>query len=79
MGENLTKMDVSCGIDLLKVRNPELTYIEASLQYADEHGIDPMDIHSYINGTLFEKIKEESNRLNLLKGKSSTSDLSEWF
>jgi hypothetical protein len=79
MSEYLTKMGVSCGIDMLRVHNPELTYIEACLQYADEHNIDHMDIHSYINTTLYEKIREECNRLNLMKGKSSTSDLSEWL
>ncbi|URC15268.1 RNA-polymerase-associated protein [Paraglaciecola Antarctic GD virus 1] len=77
--EPLTKISVSCGIDMLRVRNPELTYLEACLQYASDNNIDPMDIHTYVNGTLFEKIKEECNRLNLLKGKSSTSDLSEWL
>lgn len=79
MWEDLTRMGVSCGIDMLKFRNPELTYLEACLQYADQHNIEHMDIHGYINSTLYEKIKEESNRLNLLKGKSSTSNLSEWL
>ena len=74
-----TKLTVSCAIDELKVANPELSYLEACLQYADSVQIDRQDIHSYINATLYQKIEEETGRLNMLKIKPSGSNLSEWI
>tara|TARA_R110000851_G_scaffold72413_13_gene160478 strand:- start:2723 stop:2965 length:243 start_codon:yes stop_codon:yes gene_type:complete len=73
------KINVSCGIDKLKVTNPELSYLEACLQYADNIDIDRQDIHLYINDTLYQKIEEEAGRLNMLKVKPSSSNLSEWI
>ena len=80
MTEKLSKVEVSEAIDLIKSRNSDLTYLDACLEYAELNGIDALDIHKYINNTLYIKIKDESIKNNLLKvTRKSKSDLSDWL
>jgi hypothetical protein len=51
------------------VKDRNITYIEAVLEYCQSHNIDPSDTKAMISKTLKEKIAYEAQNLNMLKEK----------
>ena len=56
------------------VKEKKITYINAVVSYCEKNDIDPSSIGPLVNKSLKEKIKEEAEKLNLVK-KSSTAVL----
>ena len=51
------------------VKDRNITYMEAVLEYCQSHNIDPSDTKAMISKTLKEKIAYEAQNLNMLKEK----------
>ena len=49
-----------------RVQEKGLPYMDAVLQYCDEHDLEPSDIASLINSNLKDKIAYEMRKVNLL-------------
>jgi len=56
------------------VKSKKISYIEAVINYCEEHEIDMSSVGSLINKSLKEKIKLEAEKLNLIE-RSSTGVL----
>ena len=56
------------------VKEKKITYMDAVVSYCEKNDIDPSSIGPLVNKSLKEKIKEEAEKLNLVK-KSSTAVL----
>ena len=56
------------------VKSKKISYIEAVINYCEEHKIDMSSVGSLINKSLKEKIKLEAEKLNLIE-RSSTGVL----
>jgi len=44
----------------------KVTYLEATLEYCNEHSLEPEDIASKINKSLREKLEQDFRNLNYL-------------
>jgi len=51
------------------VKDRNIPYMEAVLEYCQSHNIDPSDTKAMISKTLKEKIAYEAQNLNMLKEK----------
>ena len=51
------------------VKDRNITYMDAVLEYCQSHNIDPSDTKAMISKTLKEKIAYEAQNLNMLKEK----------
>ena len=56
------------------VKEKKITYMDAVVIYCEKNDIDPSSIGPLVNKSLKEKIKEEAEKLNLVK-KSCTAVL----
>jgi len=56
------------------VKSKKISYMEAVINYCEEHEIDTSSVGSLINKSLKEKIKLEAEKLNLVE-RSSTGVL----
>jgi len=61
------KTEASIAIERIVKTNPDISYIEACIQYAEENDLEIKQVSKLINPTLKEKLYNESIKSNLLK------------
>jgi len=66
----LSKQEFAMAIES-RVKHKEMGYLEAIVNYCDDHGLEADDVHKLVVGSLKEKLQAEAQRNNLLP-KSST-------
>jgi hypothetical protein len=66
----LTKQEFSLEIER-RVRLKSMGYLEAIIDYCDDHKIDPDEISKLVVGSLKEKLEAEAQRNNMLPKSSS--------
>jgi hypothetical protein len=66
----LSKQEFAMQIER-RVQRKEMGYLEAIIDYCDDHGFEADDIYKLVVGSLKEKLEAEAQRNNLLP-KTST-------
>jgi len=74
------KTETSIAIERIVKDNPGTTYVEACLQYAEDHDLEINQVSKLINPTLKEKIYNENVKNNLIKAvKKSSANLNDFI
>ncbi len=73
----LTKEEVMSSLqhELEGLKNPAETWLEVIADYCSSHDIEETDIKKYLSPVMLQRIRDECEKLNLLKEKHQSLDI----